>query len=428
MPTLKLLKDTLPPGSTLGQVQIPGSKSVTNRALLLAAMAPGTSTLHGGLEAEDTRWMRECLWILGLPVVELDSTWSISGGFAPNAAAPIYVGASGTTLRFLLPWLALNAKVPVRINGAARLFERPLEPLLAPLLALGAKWRFEGDGAWLHPVPETPEQLDVLIDGSLSSQFITGLALVAAGLRKGGNLTWDKPVASPSYLEITRHWLARFGCESELRSSSWRIPGNHLNAVNVDLPGDWSGAAAFLAAAAVTGRSISVGPLDPGDPQGDLAIAGILVDAGCTSRWHGQRLSLSGPLLRGIRADLTLCPDLGPVLAATCALAPEPSMLTGLMTLPHKECDRLDASAELVRWLGGEAGIIGDHTLEIRPTTASRMQVPRAPFNPRNDHRMAFAAAVGALRYGGELKDPDCVAKTFPKFWDVWEAMLRRNP
>jgi 3-phosphoshikimate 1-carboxyvinyltransferase len=151
------------------------------------------------------------------------------------------------------------------------------------------------------------------------------------------------------------------------------------------------------------------------------------MDAGCFRHWHGHRLSFSGPLLRGIHADLTLCPDLGPVLAATCALAPEPSTLTGLQTLPHKECDRLEASADLVRWLGGEADIIGDHTLEIRPVIASRRHVPRVPFNPQNDHRMAFAAAVGALRYGGELQDPACVAKTFPEFWAVWKEMLQGN-
>ena len=425
---LSLFQDTLPLDATLAPVQIPGSKSVTNRALLLAALASGTSILRGGLEAEDTRWMRECLWTLGLPVIEGEDAWRISGGFAPTAAAPLYVGASGTTLRFLLPWLALSAKVPVRINGAARLFERPLGPLLAPLLALGAKWEFEGNGVWLHPVPETPDQLITTVDGSQSSQFITGLALAAAGLRKGGSISWDQPVASPSYLEITRHWLERFGCESRLGESAWHIPGNQLNAVDVVLPGDWSGAAAFLSAAAVTGRSISVGPLDSSDPQGDRAIESILVEAGCTSHWHGQQLSLSGPLLRGIQADLTLCPDLGPVLAAVCALAPEPSKLTGLQTLPHKECDRLEASAELVRWLGGEADIIGDHTLEIRPTTASMVSEPRAPFDPRDDHRMAFAAAVGALRFGGDLQNPACIAKTFPEFWDVWTTMLRRHP
>ncbi|MBL0314173.1 MAG: hypothetical protein IPP78_16035 [Holophagaceae bacterium] len=195
---LSLLQDTLPLGAALGEVEVPGSKSVTNRALLLAAMAPGTSILHGGLEAEDTRWMRECLWTLGLPVVELEDAWSISGGFAPNAAAPLYVGASGTTLRFLLPWLALSAKVPMRINGAARLFERPLGPLLAPLLALGAKWKLEGNGAWLHPVPETPEQLEVAIDGSLSSQFITGLALATAGLRRVAIFPGTNPSRAPA--------------------------------------------------------------------------------------------------------------------------------------------------------------------------------------------------------------------------------------
>jgi len=138
--------------------------------------------------------------------------------------------------------------------------------------------------------------------------------------------------------------------------------------------------------------------------------------------WAGaQRLEVAGPLQRGLDADLTDCPDLGPVLAALAALAPGPSELRGLQTLPLKECDRLDASAELVRWLGGQAEVIGDHTLRITPGTPAP---GRAPFNPRNDHRMAFAAAVGALRWGGELEDPHCVAKTFPDFWEVWRDML----
>lgn len=116
-------------------------------------------------------------------------------------------------------------------------------------------------------------------------------------------------------------------------------------------------------------------------------------------------------------ADLTLCPDLGPVLAATAALAPAPSVLTGLHTLPLKECDRLEASADLVRWLGGRAEVDGDHTLRIFP---GPLPGARSPFHPRNDHRMAFAAAVGALRAGGSVAQPTCVAKTFPGFWEVW--------
>ncbi len=421
---LSLPKDTLPTGASLGSTQVPGSKSITNRALLLAAMAPGTSILRGGLDADDTRWMRECLWTLGIPVVAEAGAWTISGGHQPSAAAPLHMGASGTTLRFLLPWLALSIIVPVRVTGEARLFERPLGPLLAPLTSFGAKWLPAREGAWLHPAHERPERLEATIDGSLSSQFISGLAMAAASLPQGGRLRWERPVASASYLEITRQWLEVFGCSSELKDSEWEIPGACLEPVDLVLPGDWSGAAAFLAAAAVTGRSIHLAPLDPKDPQGDRAMVDILEEAGCTTRWEAGGLSLSGPLLRGIQADLTQCPDLGPVLAATCALAPEPSVLTGLHTLPHKECDRLDASAELVRWLGGAAEVIEDHTLKIQPAP-SAVAASRSAFDPRNDHRMAFAAAVGALRQGGYLTDALCVSKTFPAFWPVWTAMLQ---
>jgi 3-phosphoshikimate 1-carboxyvinyltransferase len=149
----------------------------------------------------------------------------------------------------------------------------------------------------------------------------------------------------------------------------------------------------------------------------------ILESAGCQVCWTGpQELCVEGPLRNGIHADLELCPDLGPVLAATAALAPEASVLTGLQTLPLKECDRLDASAELVRWLGGKAEIMGDHTLKIQPGPCPDSDRP--PFNPRRDHRMAFAAALGALRCGGALEDPGCVAKTLPNFWEDWASML----
>jgi 3-phosphoshikimate 1-carboxyvinyltransferase len=152
---------------------------------------------------------------------------------------------------------------------------------------------------------------------------------------------------------------------------------------------------------------------------------GILEKAGCfistLARPDGSCIRLEGPLRSGIQADLTLCPDLGPVLAATAALAPGPSELKGLETLRLKECDRLEASADLVHWLGGKAEILGDHALRIQPGSPSKI---RPPYDPRNDHRMAFAAAVGALRHPGDLQDPHCVAKTFPEFWNRWHQML----
>ena len=419
---LSLLEDSrLAPGDALRSVCVPGSKSVTNRALLLAALTPGACRLSGGLEAEDTRWMREALRALGYPLTMTEEGWTLVGGRRPHAEAPLWLGASGTTLRFLLPWLALRAEGPVRLEGEAHLFARPLGPLIDALVALGARWEPTGAGAWLHPAPTPPDRLDLRIDAQLSSQFLTGLALAAAALPGGGNLRWTE-TASPSYLTLTTHWLQRFGCAARLEPGRWEIPGGALRSGDHLLPGDWSGAAAFLAAAAATGRQIEVTPLDPEDPQGDRAMAALLASAGCQVRWTGpHRLAVSGPLLRGLEADLTDCPDLGPVLAALAALAPGPSTLRGLHTLPLKECDRLEASVDLVRWLGGEAEVEGAHTLRVRPGPRPGS---RPPFDPRNDHRMAFAAAVGGLRCGGELQDPGCVAKTFPRFWETWRGML----
>ncbi len=429
-------------GSPLRTVPLPGSKSATNRALLLAALAPGESTLRNGLDSEDTRWMRGALHDLGIGLEEGLGLWRIQGGSRPNARRALWLGASGTTLRFLLPWLALQAEAPVELTGAERLFERPLEPLLAPLRELGAAWEPKASGGVLHPCPNPPVRLKASVDASLSSQFLTGLALAAAALPEGGELSWDA-VASPSYLTLTEQWLARFGVTARLEAArypapqlieaprpsaitvdTWTIPGGQLHPVDLDLPADWSGAAALICAAAVTGRAVELGPLDPDDGQGDRALPQILANAGCGYTWvSGPNLRLWGPLKQGLEADLTDCPDLGPVLAATAALAPGPSRLTGLHTLPLKECDRLDASAELVRWLGGEAEVIGDHTLKITPATGAP-DLAREPFNPRADHRMAFAAAVGGLRRGGRLRDPHCVAKTFPDFWGSWHRLL----
>jgi 3-phosphoshikimate 1-carboxyvinyltransferase len=422
---LSLSRDTLPLGAALGRVELPGSKSVTNRALLLAGMAPGTSTLRGALEAEDTRWMAEALGSLGIPLTREPAGWVIEGGRRPEPSGPLWLGASGTTLRFLLPWLALRATGPVEVRGEPRLFERPLDPLVRALEHAGAVWEPGPAGGWLHPAP-SPGRIELEVDGALSSQFVSGLAMAAANLPGGGVLHWTRPVASASYLALTARWLRAFGCASSLQSDRWQVPGNQLRPAVVDLPADWSGAAAFLAAAAVTGRTITVGPLDPDDAQRDRDLVGILESSGCRSRWEGDRLTLSGPLLRGIHADLEASPDLGPVLAATAALVPAASVITGLQTLPLKECDRLDASAELVGWLGGRAEVEGNHTLRIQPGPAAA--VARPPFNPRRDHRMAFAAAVGGLLRGGTLQDPACVAKTFPDFWDRWARMLTGRP
>ena len=420
--SLLLLKKDSYTGQPFWPVKAPGSKSVCNRALLLAGISEGDSRLSDVLDSEDTRHMRECLRALGIPVQETLGTWTVRGGRRPIPQEALCAGASGTTLRFLLPWLALRADRPVSFTGDSRLFERPLGGLLDALQALGAAWEPRAAGGILHPCPAPPRRMDLDIEASASSQFLTGLAMAAAALPGGGHLRWRETPPSASYLLLTVHWMRVFGCESRLTPHGWEIPGGSLRGRDVRIPGDWSGAAAFLCAAAVTGGRVTVSSLDRSDPQGDRAIAGILESAGCRVNWPAaDRLSVEGPLTRGLTCDLEQCPDLGPVLAATAALAPGASVLSGLQTLPLKECDRLAASAELVRWLGGRAEILGGHTLAIQP---GECPGARPPFDPRNDHRMAFAAAVGALRCGGELLNPGCVAKTIPTFWEDWNAML----
>ncbi len=409
------------PGLQRRSARAPGSKSVANRVVLLAAMAPGASRIDNLPRSEDTDAMLGALRTLGVPITFEAGVCVVQGGARPAARGPLDVGASGTTLRFLLPWLATAHVGPVVFTGAPRLFERPLAGLVDALAPYGVTWSDRtltpgrGVGA-----------LDVTVDASASSQFVTGLALAAAALPGGGRLRFGD-VPSQSYLTLTARWLAAFGVEVADDApgpdgvAGWRVPGGLLRAGDVTVPGDWSGAAAILAAGALSPHGVSVGPLAR-DEQGDRAILDILAAAGAHVTWEGDRVSVTGPLTRGLDADLTLCPDLGPVLAAVAACAPGPSELRGLRTLRLKECDRLDASAELVRWAGGTAVIVGDEALQICPG------VPigeRPPYSPRADHRMAFAAAVVGLVHGGEVTDPGCVAKTFPEFWDVWERVAR---
>ena len=407
-------------------VTVQGSKSVSNRALLLAAMAHGLSRVQGGQDSEDTHAMQACLQALGFQVRPEAGAWIVEGGAEPVPTAVLPVGASGTTLRFLLPWLALRARREIRLAGDRRLFERPLGGLLAALQALGARWEASPGEGRLWPAPRMPDRIEVTVDAAASSQFLTGIAMAAATLPGGGSLRWTAPPHSFSYLELSARWMGAFGCQTRLQSHGWDIPGGCLEPADVQVPGDWSSAAAYLCAAAVGGGSVRTTPLDPQDPQGDRAIVEILAAAGCRVSWPDARtVQVEGPLLQGFEADLAACPDLGPVLAATAALAPGPSILTGLQTLPLKECDRLVASAELVRWLGGMAEVLGDHTLRITPGACPEHHRP--PFDPRNDHRMAFAAAVGGLRCGGTLRDPECVAKTIPDFWQGWSDLVSRT-
>jgi 3-phosphoshikimate 1-carboxyvinyltransferase len=408
---------------------------VANRALALASLAPGESALSGlsppgGLPG-DVAAMLGALRALGAEIECAGGLLRVRGGAGFAPAGALDVGAAGTAPRFLLPLAALHCRAPVRFRGAGRLFERPLAPLLDALASCGASWRAgaapqgpsgtEGRGGLLTPPAEKPDRVDLEIDGGLSSQFASGMAMAAAGLPGGGAIRWAGQAASRGYLALTCSALEAFGCPARLSKGSFVVPGGALRPADVEIPGDWSAAAAFFCAAAVLGRRVEARPLGPSDGQADRAVLDVLGSCGSSWAFRGGGCVFDGRLDSGFRADLSGCPDLAPVLAAAAAAAAGPSELRGLGGLPHKESDRLEGIARLVAWAGGRAETLPGPALAIRPAPAGAPRPPGA-FDPRGDHRMAFAAAVCALRNGGEVLDGACVAKSFPGFWDEWRA------
>jgi 3-phosphoshikimate 1-carboxyvinyltransferase len=461
------------------RVRLPPSKSVANRALVLAALAKGASVLRGlpeGGPPDDVAAMLGALRALGAGIEFSGGALLVRGGSAlgpsrpaprlmlshggdplgppPSGALPpgpprlagpsvaaapfglrparhpapfLDVGAAGTALRFLLPLAALHCRAPVGFSGAERLFERPLEPLLGALASCGASWSGDGRGGVLSPPARGPASLDLEVDGGLSSQFASGLAMAAAGLPGGGTIRWAAPrgplasLASWGYLALTRDALEMFACPARLSEDSFAVPGGALRPADVEIPGDWSAAAPFFCAAAVLGGRAEASPLGQRDSQPDRAVLGILGECGSTWVFRGDACVFDGRLDRGVQADLSGCPDLAPCLAAAAVAAPGPSLLRGLGALPHKESDRLAGILRLVAWAGGRAEKLPGPALAIHPADGPPgAPGPLRPFDPQGDHRMAFAAAVASLRGGGVVADPACVAKSFPGFWEEW--------
>jgi 3-phosphoshikimate 1-carboxyvinyltransferase len=407
-------------GWDLGAISVPLSKSDANRALVLASLAGGKS-VFGGFDAtrsaDDIRLMWEALGALGAGVFFRQGELCVLGGNLCNSVSSVMVGSAGTVLRFLLPLVALHCSGPVRFVGSDRLFERPLRPLIDALEKIGAAWREEVGGGLLIPSKRGLDYVEMEIDGSLSSQFVSGAALAIGGLPKGGAIRLLGAPVSRGYLSLSKLWLERFGCKAAVGDDFFEAKGNGLRPVSARLLGDWSAGAVFFCAAAVLGGGVAVSPLDCLDGQPDAAILSILENVGCTWHFEGERCYFRGQLNGGIRADLIGCPDLAPLLAVTAVFAPGDSELWGLDTLRGKECDRLACSVDLVGWLGGRAELLSETAMRISPRRADAPG-PSVPFDPRGDHRMAFAAAIGGLRLGGELLNPGCVGKSFPGFFE----------
>ena len=440
-------------GPVSGRIWLPASKSITNRALVLAALSDRPARIANPLRARDTLLAAAALRAMGTKVADDpdDAAVSISGstsgsisgstsGWLVTAGQPparsrvsVDVGNAGTVMRFL-PAVAALTSATVRFDGDERIRQRPVGPILAALRDLGA--RIDDDGRGAAPFTVLGQGRvrggGVTLDASGSSQLISGLLLAAPRFDEGIEIRHEgPPVPSAPHIAMTIRMLRAAGAEvttapagAEARPDGWRVRPGRLDLGSVTVEPDLSNAGPFLAAALVTGGTLSLPGWPPDSLQAAAPILDVLAGMGARCEVGADGLTISGPgTIRGITADLRDVAELAPVLTAAAALADAPSTFTGLAHTRRHETDRLAALAKEINALGGDITELPDG-LQIRPRPL-RAHAADGPFGSYDDHRMVMAAAVLGLAVPGiRVTNAQTVAKTFPDFTDMWAEML----
>ena len=403
---------------------LPGSKSVTNRALVLAALADGRSVVRRPLRSRDTELMAAALTGLGVDVTDTpDGDWVVDGVGGPLSprVEQVDVGNAGTVARFL-PAVATLALGTVRFDGDPRVRERPLGPLLVALRELGADLdRVDGLPLTVRGAGALPGG-EVVLDASQSSQFVSGLLLAAPRFARGVVVQHaGGPLPSAPHLAMTVEALRRAGAEvDDARPGSWAVAPGGLAPRDAVVEPDLSTAAAYLAAPLVAGGSVTV----PGWPRGTVQPGAVLPElleamGGRVERTDDAVTVSAGDGLHGLDADLRDAPELTTVLTALAALADSPSRFTGVAHIRLQETDRLAALATELNALGGDVRELPDG-LEVRPRA-----LHGGAMGSYDDHRIAMAWAVLGLGVDGvEVRDVATTRKTVPDFVGSWARML----
>ncbi len=400
--------------------EAPPSKSYTHRALIAAALAPGRSRIMAPLRAADTELTAQGLESLGVPIGWLPGEITIigcGGAFPAPGEVTIDCGNSGTTLR-LLTSVALLAAHPVVLTGNARMLERPVGPLADALQALGADIAFMARPGF--PPIRVSGGLGggkAEVDGSMSSQFISSILMAAPYADEDVELTLPAPAASRSYLDVTADVMRRFGARVERRGYDWfRVKsGATYRGRDYRVEGDYSSASYLFAIAAICGGRVTVTGLNPASVQGDRRFLDALEAMGCrvTIGTDAVTVERTGDL-SGVDIDMSSSPDTVQTLAAVAATASSPTAITGIAHLQYKESDRVRVTAEVLRRMGAEVQVTED-SLTITPAPLHGVLI-----DPRDDHRTAMAFAVLGFAVGGvAIRDPGCVEKSFPGFWEA---------
>ena len=416
-------------------MRLPGSKSISNRVLLLAALAGGETVLEGLLDADDTRVMREALGALGVklqtPAPDRLHVTGCAGKFAVNSAE-LFLGNAGTAFRSLTAALAFSGGRYV-LDGVPRMRERPIGDLVDALNAIGARVAYRGQPGFPPLVIEPAAHLNadrVSVRGDVSSQFLTGLLMAAPLVAPAHGLRIDVagPLISRPYIDMTLALMQRFGVEVTREGDSFLVPrAPYRSPGHLAVEGDASGASYFLALGAVAGGPVRVLGVGRGSVQGDVRFAEALEAMGARVAVGDDWIEAAAPTngrLRGIDMDCNHIPDAAMTLAVAALFADGPTMLRNIGSWRVKETDRIAAMATELRKLGATVEE-GADWLRVHPQAVLR----EATIDTYDDHRMAMCfslAAVGGVRI--HIRDPKCVAKTFPDYFVSLASLVEGVP
>jgi 3-phosphoshikimate 1-carboxyvinyltransferase len=411
-------------GPVDAEIVVPGSKSITNRALLMAALADGTSTLENALFSEDSHWCADCLQRLGIEIDadEKSARFTVHGrgGHFPATSAALFVGNSGTTARFLTAAAALGHG-EYRFDGVPRMRQRPIGQLLQALRGLGARITADGDCFPLTIHADGLRGGETDLDATESSQLLSALLQVAAYAENDVTINAIGTIVSKPYIDISLAMMSQFGLiadKSHYRKYTIRA-GQRYRAQQYTIEPDASNATYFFAAAAVTGGRVRVPHLSEASLQGDAHFVDVLERMGCKVTRAPDYIEVQGPdRLDGVDENMNAISDTAQTLAAIAPFARQPVAIRDIEHVRHKETDRITAVVTELRKLGVQVEEFPDgmriHPSAIRPGAVDTY----------DDHRMAMAfSVIGLVEPGIRINDPGCTRKTFPDFFARFEKL-----
>lgn len=410
----------------LGRIRPPGSKSLTNRALIIAALADGASLLTGVLESVDTQVMIDSLARLGITVMadRAERTFHVIGGAGrrPVSQADLWCENSGTSIRFLTA-LCAAGQGEYRLDGNARMRERPIAPLIDALSSIG----IEASCVLNNGCPPVRIRTNGLpggcisVSGDVSSQYLSALMMAAPAAASAMTVQVTGELVSRPYVDMTLSMMGAFGGTiSEPRQNQFKIEAKPYQGRTYDIEPDASAASYFFAVAAVTGGEVTVEGLHRNALQGDVKFVDALVQMGCSAEWHENSITLRGGVLHGINIDMNEISDTAQTLACVAPFANGPTRIRNVAHMRHKETDRVAAVVTELRRAGLQVEEHQDGmTIQPGPIQPAEIQT-------YDDHRMAMSFSLLGLRAQGiRIADPGCTSKTYPNYFEDLDRLCQ---